>query len=136
MSKSNAPARRVAVFGLGGTIAMSSTGAGGVVPRGSHGWIGTDETGSTGIVGYAGRPAGYVVGKAGASQGWLTPVPDEPWTYGYHVELAHFIDCLTSPVQNLQRRLLAAFAVGVSPRRVLGGRREPRRPAPGPRVRR
>ncbi|MFI7679290.1 Gfo/Idh/MocA family protein [Actinophytocola sp. NPDC049390] len=72
--------------------------------HGSHGWLGTDETGSTGVVGFAGRPAGYVVEKAGATQGWLTPVPDEPWIYGYHAELAHFVDC---------------FRRGVSPRQTL-----------------
>jgi len=70
--------------------------------HGSHGWIGTDETGSTGITAFAGRPAGYVMEKAGASQGWITPVPDEPWTYGYHAELDHFVDCFRRGVQPRQ----------------------------------
>ncbi|TDC50367.1 Gfo/Idh/MocA family oxidoreductase [Jiangella ureilytica] len=73
--------------------------------HGSHGWIGTDETGSTGLRAFAGNPAGYVVEKAGSTQGWITPVPDEPWTYGYHAELAHFIDCYRrgeSPRQTLR----------------------------------
>ncbi|MGJ7441313.1 Gfo/Idh/MocA family protein [Aquipuribacter sp. MA13-6] len=72
--------------------------------HGSDGWIGTDETGSTGVHAFAGRPAGYVVEKAGAATGWMTPVPDEPWTYGYHAELDHFVDC---------------FARGVEPRQTL-----------------
>lgn len=61
--------------------------------HGSDGWIGTDETGSTGVRAFAGRDAGYVVEKAGVATGWMTPVPDEPWTYGYHAELDHFVDC-------------------------------------------
>ncbi|HTL41681.1 MAG TPA: Gfo/Idh/MocA family oxidoreductase [Pseudolysinimonas sp.] len=61
--------------------------------HGTHGWIGTDETGSTGLRAYAGQSAGYVMEKAGQSTGWITPVPEEPWVYGYHGELAHFIDC-------------------------------------------
>jgi predicted dehydrogenase len=60
--------------------------------HGSHGWIGTDETGSTGVNAFAGRQAGYVLEKAGASTGWMTPVAQEPWVYGYHAELAHFIE--------------------------------------------
>jgi predicted dehydrogenase len=61
--------------------------------HGSNGWISTDETGSTGVRAFAGNPAGYVLEKAGSSQGWMTPVPDEQWTYGYHAELDHFVDC-------------------------------------------
>jgi predicted dehydrogenase len=60
--------------------------------HGSHGWIGTDETGSTGVNAFAGRQADYVLEKAGASTGWMTPVAQEPWVYGYHAELAHFIE--------------------------------------------
>jgi len=63
--------------------------------HGSHGWIGTDETGSTGVHAFAGREAGYVLEKAGASTGWMTPVAQEPWVYGYHGELAHFIDAFS-----------------------------------------
>lgn len=69
--------------------------------HGSHGWIGTDETGSTGVHAFAGRDAGYVLEKAGASTGWMTPVAQEPWVYGYHGELAHFIE---------------TFAAGATPR--------------------
>lgn len=66
--------------------------------HGTHGWIGTDETGETGVKAFAGRPAGYVVEKAGSQEGWITPVPDEPFVYGYHAEMAHFIESLTSGV--------------------------------------
>ncbi|RQP12016.1 MAG: gfo/Idh/MocA family oxidoreductase [Microbacteriaceae bacterium] len=61
--------------------------------HGTRGWIATDETGSTGIHAYAGSSAGYVMEKAGNATGWITPVPDEAWTYGYHAEMAHFIEC-------------------------------------------
>ena len=64
--------------------------------HGSHGWIGTNETGSTGVHAYAGRDAGYVLEKAGSSTGWMTPVAQEPWVYGYHGELAHFIECFNA----------------------------------------
>lgn len=64
--------------------------------HGSHGWIGTDETGSTGVHAFAGRDAGYVLEKAGAAMGWMTPVAEEPWVYGYHGELAHFIECFST----------------------------------------
>lgn len=72
--------------------------------HGSHGWIGSDETGSTGVHAFAGRDAGYVLEKAGAATGWMTPVAQEPWVYGYHGELAHFVEC---------------FAAGTTPRQTL-----------------
>ena len=77
--------------------------------HGSHGWIGTDETGSTGVHAFAGRDAGYVVEKAGTTTGWITPVAEEPWVYGYHGELAHFIECFgagTTPRQTLEDGLI------------------------------
>lgn len=69
--------------------------------HGTHGWIGTDETGDTGVRAFAGKPAGFVVEKAGSTTGWITPVPDEPFVYGYHSEMAHFVE---------------SFAAGVAPR--------------------
>lgn len=77
--------------------------------HGSHGWIGTDETGSTGVHAFAGRDAGYVLEKAGAATGWITPVAQEPWVYGYHGELAHFVECFaagTVPRQTLEDGLI------------------------------
>ncbi|MEO3856447.1 Gfo/Idh/MocA family oxidoreductase [Acrocarpospora sp. B8E8] len=77
--------------------------------HGSHGWIGTDETGSTGLTAFTGDSAGYVVEKAGSDKGWINPVPDEPWTYGYHAELNHFVDCFrrgVTPRQTLRDGLI------------------------------
>ncbi|QAV70089.1 Gfo/Idh/MocA family oxidoreductase [Salinibacterium sp. UTAS2018] len=70
--------------------------------HGTAGWIGTDETGETGIRAFAGNPADYVVEKAGAATGWITPVPDEPWVYGYHGELTHFVECYRAGVEPRQ----------------------------------
>jgi len=64
--------------------------------HGTAGWIGTDETGSTGVRAFAGSSAGYVQEKAGATTGWITPVAQEPWVYGYHGEMAHFVECFTA----------------------------------------
>ena len=70
--------------------------------HGSDGWITTDETGSTGLRAFAGRDAGYVLEKAAIATGWITPVPDEPWTYGYEAELRHFVECLAAGVSPRQ----------------------------------
>ena len=73
--------------------------------QGTNGYIATDETGSTGVQAFAGASAGYVLEKAGADTGWMTPVADEPWTYGYRDEFAHFIESFragTTPRQTLR----------------------------------
>jgi predicted dehydrogenase len=96
--------------------------------HGSHGWIGTDETGSTGVRAFTGRPAGYVVEKAGSSQGWITPVPDEPWTYGYHAELAHFVGCFrrgVAPRQTLRDGVIDNAVIDAGYRSMASGRWEP-----------
>lgn len=70
--------------------------------HGTSGWIGTDETGETGVRAFAGQSAGYVVEKAGSDRGWIHPVADEPWTYGYHGELDHFVQCFRAGVRPRQ----------------------------------
>ena len=32
--------------------------------------------------------------KADAETGWVRPVPEEAFTYGYQGEMKHFVDCL------------------------------------------
>jgi len=76
--------------------------------HGSAGWIGTDETGSTGVRAFTQNPAGYVVEKAGSSDGWMNPVPDEVWAYGFQDQLDHFVDCFRRHVPPRQ-----TFADGV-----------------------
>ncbi len=59
---------------------------------GREGTIYTDVTGATGIRAFALGDAGYVLEKAPATTGWITPVAEEPFTYGYVGHLKHFID--------------------------------------------
>lgn len=60
--------------------------------HGSTGWIGADETGDTGIRAFIGSDVDYVMEKAGANRGWVTPVLEEAWAYGYHGQFDHFIE--------------------------------------------
>ncbi len=62
--------------------------------KGTEGAIYTDVTGSTGIRAFTLKDAGYVLEKATVSTGWITPVADEPFTYGYVSHLKHFVDAL------------------------------------------
>lgn len=93
----------------GGTMAQVEAGWGheaGLDVRteihGSGGYIATDHTGQTGIRAFATRPAGYVVEKAGSDRGWIAPVPQEPWAFGYHAELDHFVHALLAGEQPIQ----------------------------------
>jgi myo-inositol 2-dehydrogenase/D-chiro-inositol 1-dehydrogenase len=36
----------------------------------------------------------YAVEKAGSTKGWSFPIYEEAWNYGFHGEMAHFIDCV------------------------------------------
>lgn len=70
--------------------------------HGSAGWISTDETGETGIRAFTSASAGDVVEKSGTDRGWITPVPQETHAYGFHAELAHFVDCFNAGVAPMQ----------------------------------
>ena len=61
---------------------------------GREGAIYTDITGSTGIRAFVLKDAGYVLEKAPVSTGWIQPVAEEPFTYGYVGHLKHFVDAL------------------------------------------
>src|SRR5690242_11567493 len=37
---------------------------------------------------------GYSVEKAGSTVGWSFPIYEEAWNYGFHAEMAHFVDCV------------------------------------------
>jgi predicted dehydrogenase len=65
---------------------------------GREGTIYTDITGGTGIRAFALRDAGYVLEKAPATTGWIQPVAEEPFTYGYVGHLKHFVDALRADV--------------------------------------
>jgi predicted dehydrogenase len=36
----------------------------------------------------------YAVEKAGSTRGWSFPIYAEAWNYGFHAEMAHFVDCV------------------------------------------
>jgi predicted dehydrogenase len=44
----------------------------------------------------------YAVEKAGPTRGWSFTIYEEAWNYGFHAEMAHFVDC----VQNDQTPLV------------------------------
>ena len=38
--------------------------------------------------------AAYAVEKAGTTKGWSFTIYEEAWNYGFHHEMAHFVDCV------------------------------------------
>jgi len=44
----------------------------------------------------------YAVEKAGSTKGWSFTIYEEAWNYGFHAEMAHFVDC----VQNDRKPLV------------------------------
>jgi predicted dehydrogenase len=36
----------------------------------------------------------YAVEKAGSTRGWSFTIYEEAWNYGFHAEMAHFVDCV------------------------------------------
>jgi predicted dehydrogenase len=61
--------------------------------HGTEGSIFTDVTRSTPISAFTTKPSGYVVEKADLDFGWTKPLPEEAFTYGYHGEMRHFVEC-------------------------------------------
>ena len=51
---------------------------------------------------YSSTGYGYAVEKAGSTMGWSFPLYEEAWNYGFHGEMAHFVDC----VQNDRKPLV------------------------------
>lgn len=43
----------------------------------------------------------YAVEKAGSTQGWTFTIYEEEWNYGFHQEMAHFVDCIANDRQPL-----------------------------------
>jgi predicted dehydrogenase len=48
---------------------------------------------------YSTEGYGYAVEKAGSSKGWSFTVFEEEWNYGFHQEMAHFVDCVKNDKQ-------------------------------------
>jgi myo-inositol 2-dehydrogenase/D-chiro-inositol 1-dehydrogenase len=43
----------------------------------------------------------YAVEKAGSTRGWSFTIYEEAWNYGFHQEMAHFVDCVRLDLQPL-----------------------------------
>ena len=41
----------------------------------------------------------YAVEKAGTTKGWSFTIYEEAWNYGFHQEMAHFVDCVQNDKQ-------------------------------------
>lgn len=43
---------------------------------------------------YSAKGYDYAVEKAGSTSGWSFTIYEEAWNYGFHAEMAHFVDCV------------------------------------------
>ena len=43
----------------------------------------------------------YAVEKSGSTKGWTFTMYEENWNYGFHAEMAHFVDCVQNDKQPL-----------------------------------
>ena len=43
---------------------------------------------------YSAEGYDYAVEKAGSTRGWSFTIYEEAWNYGFHAEMAHFVDCV------------------------------------------
>lgn len=62
--------------------------------HGTEGAIFTDVTRGTPVEAFTLRPSGYLVEKAESEQGWVKPVAEEAFVYGYQAEMKHFVECV------------------------------------------
>ena len=50
---------------------------------------------------YSAQGYDYAVEKAGSTKGWSFTIYEEAWNYGFHAEMAHFVDCVQNDQQPL-----------------------------------
>lgn len=50
---------------------------------------------------YSAQGYDYAVEKAGSTKGWSFTIYEEAWNYGFHGEMAHFVDCVQNDKQPL-----------------------------------
>ena len=70
--------------------------------HGSKGVAYADLLHGSAIRAYSSDGYGYAVEKSGSTVGWSFPMHEEAWNYGFHAEMAHFVDC----VQNDRKPLV------------------------------
>ncbi len=94
----------------GGVTAMAEeswTKMGGMDDRaevhGSQGVAYADLLHGNAIETYSAGGYDYAVEKAGSTKGWSFTIYEEAWNYGFHGEMAHFVDC----VQNDKKPLVS-----------------------------
>lgn len=92
----------------GGCVALAEeswTKRGGMDDRaevhGSHGVAYADLLHGNAIETYSSVGYDYAVEKAGSTVGWTFTIYEEEWNYGFHQELAHFVDCVQHDRQPL-----------------------------------
>ena len=93
-----------------GTVALAEeswTKLGGMDDRaevhGSKGVAYADLLHGNAVEAFSSTGYGYAVEKAGSTVGWSFPIYEEAWNYGFHAEMAHFVDC----VQNDRKPLVS-----------------------------
>ncbi len=91
-----------------GTVALAEeswTKLGGMDDRaevhGSKGVAYADLLHGNALEAYSSSGYGYAVEKAGSTAGWSFPIYEEAWNYGFHAEMAHFVDCVQNDRQPL-----------------------------------
>lgn len=62
--------------------------------HGSHGVAYADLLHGNAIETYSAVGYDYAVEKAGSTKGWSFTIYEEAWNYGFHGEMAHFVDCV------------------------------------------
>ena len=81
-----------------GHVEVSWTSRGGLDLRnevhGTEGAVFTDVTRGTSVEAFTLGSSGYLVEKADLDRGWVKPVPEEAFTYGYQAEMKHFVECV------------------------------------------
>jgi predicted dehydrogenase len=92
----------------GGVTAMAEeswTKMGGMDDRaevhGSQGVAYADLLHGNAIETYSAGGYDYAVEKAGSTKGWSFTIYEEAWNYGFHGEMAHFVDCVQNDRQPL-----------------------------------
>ena len=62
--------------------------------HGSKGVAYADVLHGNALTAYSADGYDYSVEKGGSTQGWSFPIYEEAWNYGFHHEMAHFVDCV------------------------------------------